>query len=49
MKFVECIGSGKYNKIVIENDEFARNIGLASTPFIFYNGTTPVAIQGAQP
>jgi predicted DsbA family dithiol-disulfide isomerase len=35
---------------VNENDSFARNIGLQSTPsFIFYNGTTPVAIQGAQP
>ena len=50
MKFSDCVDTGKYNEIVTENDEFARNIGLQSTPsFIFYNGTTPVAIQGAQP
>src|SRR5215203_1177894 len=46
MKFADCVDSGKYNEIVNENDSFARNIGLQSTPsFIFYNGTTPVAIQ----
>ena len=50
MKFSDCVDTGKYNEIVSENDSFARNIGLQSTPsFIFYNGTTPVAIQGAQP
>ena len=50
MKFSNCVDSGKYNEVVSENDAFARNIGLQSTPsFIFYNGTTPVAIQGAQP
>ena len=50
MKFSDCVDSSKYTKIVLENDAFARNIGLQSTPsFIFYNGTTPVAIQGAQP
>ena len=47
--FSDCINSGKYNEIVLENDVFARNIGLQSTPsFVFYNGTTPIAIQGAQ-
>ena len=41
------VDSSKYNEIVNENDTFARNIGLTSTPsFIFYNGRTPVAIQG---
>ena len=50
MKFSDCVDTGKYKEIVSENDSFARNIGLQSTPsFIFYNGTTPVAIQGAQP
>ena len=50
IKFSDCVDTGKYNQIVSENDSFARNIGLTSTPsFIFYNGTTPVAIQGAQP
>jgi len=50
IKFSDCVDIGKYNEIVSENDSFARNIGLQSTPsFIFYNGTTPVAIQGAQP
>ena len=49
-KFSGCMDSGKYNEIVSENDSFARNMGLKSAPsFIFYNGTTPVAIQGAQP
>jgi protein-disulfide isomerase len=49
-KFSDCIDTGKYNQIVNENDSFARNMGLKSVPsFIFYNGTTPVAIQGAQP
>jgi len=50
MKFSDCVDTSKYNDVVSENDSFARNIGLQSTPsFIFYNGTTPVAIQGAQP
>jgi len=50
MKFSDCVDTEKYNDVVSENDSFARNIGLQSTPsFIFYNGTTPVAIQGAQP
>ena len=50
MKFSDCVESGKYNEVVSENDAFARNIGLRDPPsFIFYNGTTPVAIQGAQP
>jgi len=50
MRFSDCVDTGKYNDVVSENDSFARNIGLQSTPsFIFYNGTTPVAIQGAQP
>ena len=50
MKFSDCVESDKYNRIVNENDSLAKNIGLTSTPtFIFYNGTTPVAVQGAQP
>jgi protein-disulfide isomerase len=50
MKFSDCVDTGKYNDVVRENDSFARNIGLTNPPsFIFYNGTTPVAIQGAQP
>ena len=50
MKFSDCVDTGKYNQIVSENDSFARNIGITSTPsFVFYNGTTPVAIRGAQP
>ena len=28
MKFSDCVGTGKYNQIVSENDSFARNIGL---------------------
>ncbi len=50
MKFSDCVDSDKYNMIVNENDLLGRSIGLTSTPtFIFYNGTTPVAVQGAQP
>ena len=50
MRFSDCVESDKYNTIVNENDSLGKNIGLTSTPtFIFYNGTTPVAVQGAQP
>jgi protein-disulfide isomerase len=50
MKFSDCVESDKYNTIVNENDLLGKSIGLTSTPtFIFYNGTTPVAVQGAQP
>ena len=50
MRFSDCVESDKYNMIVNENDSLGKNIGLSSTPtFIFYNGTTPVAVQGAQP
>ena len=50
MKFSDCVESEKYNTIVNENNLLGRSIGLSSTPtFIFYNGTTPVAVQGAQP
>jgi protein-disulfide isomerase len=50
MKFSDCVESDKYNMIVNENNLLGRSIGLSSTPtFIFYNGTTPVAVQGAQP
>jgi len=50
MKFSDCVESDKYNMIVNENNLLGKSIGLSSTPtFIFYNGTTPVAVQGAQP
>ncbi len=50
MKFSDCVESHKYNSLVSENDKLARSIGLTITPsFILYNGTTPVAIQGAYP
>ena len=50
MRFSDCVESDKYNTIVNENDSLGKNIGLTSTPtFIFYNGTTPLAVQGAQP
>lgn len=50
MRFSDCVESDKYNMIVNENDSLGKNIGLTSTPtFIFYNGTTPIAVQGAQP
>jgi protein-disulfide isomerase len=50
MRFSDCVESDKYSTIVNENDSLAKSIGLTSTPtFVFYNGTTPVAVQGAQP
>ena len=50
VQFSDCIESDKYYNLVNENDAFAKNIGLTTAPtFIFYNGTTPVAIQGVQP
>ena len=49
-KFSDFIDSNIYKVIVNENDSLAKNIGLTSaSSFLFYNGTIPVAIQGAQP
>lgn len=50
IKFSGCVESHKYSSLVTENDNLARTIGLTGTPtFILYNGTTPIAIQGAYP
>ena len=50
MQFSGCIESHKYSSLVAQNDNLARSIGLTGTPsFILYNGTTPIAIQGAYP
>ncbi len=50
--FTECLDSHKHNPLVVENDMFAKNLGLASTPTFLIlkeNSTRIAAIEGAQP
>ncbi|HEX5892641.1 MAG TPA: thioredoxin domain-containing protein [Nitrososphaeraceae archaeon] len=51
MQFSDCLESHKHSKIVNENDNLARSIGLQSTPtfILLSNRTQPLAIQGSQP
>ena len=50
VKFSQCVEDHKYSEVVDENNNLARMIGLTATPsFILYNGSIPVAIQGAYP
>jgi protein-disulfide isomerase len=51
MKFSDCVDSHKYSKIVNENDNLARSIGIQSIPtfILLSNRTQPLAIQGAHP
>jgi len=51
MQFSDCLGSHRYSKIVNENDNLAKTIGLQSIPtfILLSNRTQPLAIQGAQP
>lgn len=49
---MNCLDSNKYVKTVEENDKFAKNIGLQSTPtFLIFkdNSTRIAAIEGHQP
>jgi protein-disulfide isomerase len=44
--FSECLDSGRYTSTVLQQTQFARQIGLTSTPSFLINGK---AIIGAQP
>jgi protein-disulfide isomerase len=50
-QFSNCLASHKYSKVVNENDNLAKNIGLQSIPtfILLSNRTQPLAIQGVQP
>ena len=51
-QFTECLNSHKYNQLVVQNDIFAKNLGLASTPTFLIlkdNSTKIAAVEGAQP
>jgi protein-disulfide isomerase len=51
-QFTECLNSHKYNQHVVQNDIFAKNLGLSSTPTFLIlkdNSTKIAAVEGAQP
>jgi protein-disulfide isomerase len=51
-QFTECLNSHKYNQLVVQNDIFAKNLGLSSTPTFLIlkdNSTKIAAVEGAQP
>lgn len=51
-QFTECLDSHKYNQQVVQNDMFAKSLGLASTPtflILEHNTTKIAAIEGAHP
>lgn len=51
-QFTECLNSHKYNQLVVQNDVFAKNLGLSSTPTFLIlkdNSTKIAAVEGAQP
>jgi protein-disulfide isomerase len=51
-QFTECLNSHKYNQLVVQNDIFAKNLGLTNTPtflIIKDNSTKIAAVEGAQP
>lgn len=51
-EFTSCLESHKYNTLVVDNDIFAKNLGLASTPTFLIlkeNSTKIAAVEGAQP
>jgi protein-disulfide isomerase len=51
-QFSSCLDSHKYNKVVLENDMFAKGLGLVSTPTFLIlekNSSKVAAIEGAQP
>ncbi len=51
-QFTECLNSHKYNQLVVQNDIFAKNLGLANTPSFLIlkdNSTKIAAVEGAQP
>ncbi|MDQ3085045.1 MAG: DsbA family protein [Thermoproteota archaeon] len=51
-QFTDCLDSHKYNQLVVQNDIFAKNLGLGSTPTFLVlkeNSTKIAAVEGAQP
>lgn len=44
--FNQCLDSGKYTDLVQQQNAFARQIGVQSTPAFLING---LAVIGAQP
>jgi protein-disulfide isomerase len=51
-QFSSCVDSHKYNQVVVKNDLFAKDLGLASTPtflILKQNSTKVAAIEGARP
>ncbi len=51
-QFSSCVDSHKYNLVVVKNDLFAKDLGLASTPtflILKHNSTKVAAIEGARP
>ena len=48
--FTECVNSHKYNQRVIENQNFAKSVGINATPsFLIFNDEKLIRIIGAQP
>ena len=50
-QFSSCVDSHKYNQVVVKNDLFAKDLGLASTPtflILKQNSTKVAAIEGAR-
>ena len=49
-EFTECVNNHKYTQKVIENQNFAENIGINATPsFLIFNDEKLVRVIGAQP
>ena len=48
--FTECVNSHKHNQRVIENQNFAKSVGINATPsFLIFNDEKLIRIIGAQP
>ena len=48
--FTECVNSHKYNQRVIENQNFAKSVGINATPsFFIFDNEKLIRIIGAQP
>ena len=48
--FTECVNNHKYNQRVIENQNFAKSVGINATPsFLIFNDEKLIRIIGAQP
>ena len=45
-KFQECYTSGRYSQEVVDDYQFASQLGVRSTPTFFVNG---IPVVGAQP